>query len=301
VADRLRVGGHDVELVLITTQGDRTQDATHDAAVQPIGAAGPFGVFTKELQLALLDGRIDLAVHSLKDLPTDGVSGLTIAAVPERASPFDVIVSRRAEPLDALPQGAVVGTGSLRRRAQLLHCRPDLRMADIRGNVDTRLKKLRDGQFDALVLAEAGLSRLGLADRITQILPPEILLPAVGQGALGIETRDGDKAAIQAVASLDHAGSRTAVLTERALLAKLAGGCLAPIGGHCQNLSDGQLWLRACVLSPDGKNCLRAEKMAPADAWGKLANSVAADLLGQGAARLIEQARSANGGRSDAD
>jgi hydroxymethylbilane synthase len=295
VADRLRTLGHGVELVFVTTQGDKTQGATPDATVQPIGATGPFGAFTKELQVALLDGRIDLAVHSLKDLPTDFTEGLTIAAVPERASPFDVLVSRQSEPLDGLCDGAIVGTGSLRRRAQLLHYRPDLRMADIRGNVDTRLKKLRDGQFDALVLAEAGLSRLALADQISQVLPPDILLPAVGQGALGIEARTDDTATLAAIATLDHADSRTAVFTERALLARLAGGCLAPIGAYCQKLADGQFRLKACVHSPDGKTCLHADQSAAAEQWAELATSVAADLLAQGASLLIEQARSATG------
>jgi hydroxymethylbilane synthase len=294
VAEHLRSGGHEVEMVLITTQGDRTQGESPGAAFQPIGASGPFGAFTKELQLALLDGRIDLAVHSLKDLPTDFNEGLTVTAVPERASPFDVLLSRHSEPLDRLPDGALVGTGSLRRRAQLLHYRPDLRMADIRGNVDTRLTKLRDGRFDALILAEAGLSRLGLAEQITQVLPPDIMLPAVGQGALGIETRTDDMASRSAVAMLDHPDSRTAAFTERALLAKLAGGCLAPIGAYCQKLPDGQLRLSACVLSPDGSKCLHANRTAAPEAWAELASTIATDLLDQGAARLIEQARSAS-------
>lgn len=290
VADRLRAVGHDVELALITTHGDATQTSPGTTAERS-GAAGPFGLFTKELQVALTDGRIDLAVHSLKDLPTDVTPGLTIAAVPERASPFDVLISRQQKPLGELPPGAVVGTGSLRRRTQLLHLRPDLRVADVRGNVDSRLEKLADGQYDALVLAEAGLRRLGLETQITQVFSPDEMLPPAGQGALGIETRGDDVATVQAVSQLNHQSSHAAVLAERALLAALSGGCLAPIGAYGQILPDEHLLLTGCVLSPDGRTCLRAEATAAASQGPDLANTVAADLLDQGAARLIEQAR----------
>ncbi len=290
VAEHLRAGGHDVELVFITTHGDATQTSPGTAAKRG-GTVGPFGLFTKELQTALMDGRIDLAVHSLKDLPTDVTPGLTIAAVPERASPFDVLVSRQQLPLDKLPPGAVVGTGSLRRRAQLLHLRPDLRMADVRGNVDSRLRKLDEGQFDALVLAEAGLRRLGMADRISHVIPPDIMLPAAGQGALGIETRDDDVATRQAVALLDHPESRTVVFAERALLAALSGGCLAPIGTYCHALEAGRLRLSGCILSPDGQSRIRAEGIADVNQWEELASTVAANLFNQGAAHLIDQAR----------
>ena len=184
VAAELRQHGLSVELVNITTSGDEQQTA-----------AGPIagtGVFTKEIQRELLAGRIDLAVHSLKDLPTDTVPGLVLAAVPERAAVADVLVSDRFDSIESLPPGAVVGTGSLRRRAQLLHHRNDLEMRDIRGNVDTRLRKLREGHYEAIILAQAGLNRLDFTDRITQVLPLDMMLPAVGQGALGIECRDDD-------------------------------------------------------------------------------------------------------------
>ncbi len=180
VAAQLAASGVEVDLIPMTTRGDADRAS--------IGNIGSPGVFTKELQRALLDGQIDLAVHSLKDLPTDVVEGLVLAAVPARESPHDVLISRRG-PFDALPSGSVIGTGSLRRRAQLLHVRGDLQMRDVRGNVDTRLEKLAAGQYDALVLAEAGLKRLGMEGQITNIFQPEVLLPAVGQGALGIEAR----------------------------------------------------------------------------------------------------------------
>ncbi|MES1213328.1 MAG: hydroxymethylbilane synthase, partial [Singulisphaera sp.] len=185
VAARLRELGHDVETVLVSTRGDRDQS-------RPIGAMGGDGLFTKELQRSLLAGEVDMAVHSLKDLPTEPVAGLTIGAVPARGPIGDVLVSRGAPSFAALPQGALLGTGSQRRRAQLLHVRPDLVMKDVRGNVETRLRKLVSGEYDALVLAEAGLTRLGLAQEITERLPQTLILPAVGQGALGIECRADD-------------------------------------------------------------------------------------------------------------
>ena len=186
-------------------------------------------MFTKEIERELLAGRVDLAVHSLKDLPTEVAAGLCLAAVPQRAAVADALLSDKYPSLDQLPPGATVGTGSLRRRAQLLHVRPDLQIRDIRGNVDTRLRKLHGGQFDAIVLAEAGLERLGLAGQITQRLPPAIMLPAVGQGALALEVRSDDRRTRQLVQSLDHAASHAAVAAERAMLAALRGGCLAPV------------------------------------------------------------------------
>ena len=212
VATRLKELGFEVELTPISTTGDRRHEA--------IETIGREGIFTKEIQLALLDGRVDLAVHSLKDLPTVAAPGLCLAAVPERSPVADALVSARGEPLEELPNGAVIGTGSLRRRAQLLHHRRDLKMKDIRGNVDTRLQKLRQGGYDALVLAEAGLRRLNFADRITQILPLKIMLPAVGQGALGLETREED---IETAPDCRAAGS-SAHAFRRACRASLALG-----------------------------------------------------------------------------
>ncbi len=208
VAARLQACGHAVELVPITTHGDIVRG--------PLGEAGGVGLFTKELQHALLDGRIDLAVHSLKDLPTEHVPGLALAGVPPRESVCDALLSRNNLTLAELPNGAVVGTGSLRRRAQLLHLRPDLRFVDIRGNVDTRIRKLQAGEYDAIVLAEAGLNRLQLTAHITQVLSPPEMLPAVGQGALGIEARAGDQRTRSAVDALNDPATHAAVLAERA-------------------------------------------------------------------------------------
>ncbi|HEY4759296.1 MAG TPA: hydroxymethylbilane synthase, partial [Thermoguttaceae bacterium] len=221
VAGQLRAQSQEVELVPITTSGDRE--------LIPIQTIGGKGVFTKEIQRALLEDQIDLAVHSLKDLPTDTPPELILAAVPQRAPCGDVLVSPTWKTIDRLPAGSTVGTSSMRRRAQLLNYRPDLQMKDMRGNIDTRLRKLHQGDYHAIVLAEAGLTRLGLGSEITQQLPMSIMLPAVGQGALGLETRCEDSITRAAVAPLDHAPTHHAVLAERAMLAALHGGCLAPI------------------------------------------------------------------------
>ena len=234
-----------VELVPISTVGDRQQQG-------PIGSLGAQGVFTKEIQRALLANEIDLAVHSLKDLPTAPTPGLVLACVPERAAHGDVLVSRVSETFAGLPRGAVLGTGSQRRQAQLLHARPDLQVRDIRGNVDTRLSKLDDGQYDAIILAAAGLERLTLAERITQRLPTSLILPAVGQGALGLETRSDDAATRQIVGQLDHPATHASVLAERSLLAALRGGCLAPVGAWGRVVSENQLSLKVHVYQLHG-------------------------------------------------
>jgi hydroxymethylbilane synthase len=284
VAHQIVVCGGQAELVPISTEGDRVKE---DA----IGSFGSPGVFTKELQRALLEGRIDVAVHSLKDLPTDVVAGLTLAAVPLREDVSDVLVSREQLPLDGLRPQARVGTGSLRRRAQLRHVRPDLIVEDIRGNVDTRLRKLAEGQFDAIVLAAAGLRRLGRAAEITQFLPADIMLSAIGQGALGIETRADDDEAHAVLAALDDPTTHAAVIAERAMLARLRGGCLAPVGGWCRAGSEGDLVLTGAVLSVDGHTKLVREKTGtPSDAE-QLGQGVADLLLADGAAALIDQSR----------
>ena len=285
VADCLAALGHAVELVPVTTAGDVTTG--------PLREAGGQGFFTKELQRALLGGRIDLAVHSLKDLPTDAVPGLALAAVPERENPADVLVcapSIGASDLQSLPRDARVATGSTRRRAQLLHGRPDLVMCDVRGNVETRLRKLDEGQFDAIVLALAGLTRLGLADRATQILPPEVMLPAVGQGALGIETRADDDATLAMLAPLNEPNSRQCVLAERAMLAELRGGCLAPVGAWGR-IEAVQLRLDGVVLSVDGRQRLMASAVGASTDAEKIGKDVARELIDQGAAQLIAAAR----------
>lgn len=287
VAAQLQERGVEVELVPLTTKGD-TQSR------DPIGNLGSPGVFTKELQRALLEDRIDLAVHSLKDLPTEIVDGLCLTAVPERESPHDALISREGLTFDALPSGAAIGTGSLRRRAQLLHTRGDLRMCHIRGNVDTRLEKLRGGQFDALILAEAGLKRLGLASHITQILSDSWMLPAVGQGALGIECRTADVATREALAVLDHPPTHLAVLAERSLLAALSGGCLAPIGAWARMNAEGDLQLDAVVLSSDGSRRIAGTASAPSDNPERLGIELAETLIAQGASELIADARIAD-------
>lgn len=283
VAQQLRALGHEVELVEIRTQGDEQGTA-------PVASLGSVGVFTKEIQSALLDERVDLAVHSLKDLPTDVIENLSLAAVPVRENCGDALISRGDVALADLPAGARIGTSSLRRRSQLLHQRPDLELCDIRGNVDTRLRKLTDGQFDAIVLAEAGLKRLGLSDRVTEVLTKTWMLPAVGQGALGLETRTDDRATRAAVAELNDEATHAAVLAERAMLLSLAGGCLAPIGAWGR-IEDVRLRLTAAVLSRDGSRRIEADASDDLSAAEALGQRVAGELLDRGAADLIAESR----------
>jgi hydroxymethylbilane synthase len=283
VAAELRALGHSIDLIEVKTQGDAQQ-------VGPIAALGAQGVFTKELQAALLDGVVDLAVHSLKDLPTAVVPGLALVATPPRAPVGDALVSHVASSIDALPHGARVGTGSSRRRAQLLHLRPDLVVGDLRGNVDTRLRKLDDGEHDAILLAQAGLDRLGLAHRITQAIAPGVLMPAPGQGALGIECRAGDARTCAALAPLDDLATRVAVTAERAALARLEGGCLASLGAWAR-IERGSLRLNVCVLSEDGVHRLDGDHSAPwplsVDAALALGERVADDLRADGAIAVL--------------
>lgn len=284
VAGQLTAMGVEVELVPISTRGDREQSG-------PIAAIPGEGVFTKELQRSLLAGDIDLAVHSLKDLPTAPVEGLVLAAVPERSFTGDVLVSRGGVKFADLPAGATIGTGSLRRRAQLWHARPDLKMADVRGNVDTRLRKVAAGEYDALVLAEAGLDRLNLREHITEVLPKSLILPAVGQGALGIETRANDEPTRTALAPLDHHATHHAVLAERAMLATLRGGCLAPVGAWARIEADSQLHLDGVVLSGDGSQKLSASIIGDPATAHSLGEHVAQNLIAQGATNLIQACR----------
>jgi len=284
VAAKLTGLGHTVELVPISTTGDRqTQEA--------ISSLGATGLFTKELQRALLDRQVDLAVHSLKDLPTEPVPGLMLAAVPPRADVADAFLSRTGAPFAELPQEAVVGTGSPRRRSQLLYLRPDLHMADLRGNVDTRLAKLAAGDYDAIILAQAGLTRLGRASEITEILPIESVLPAVGQGALGLECREDNAPLLSALAFLDDADSHAAVLAERALLHTLRGGCLAPIGALARVNQPGRLTMNAAVLSLDGQQRIALTAEADISSAANLGQTLAESLLAAGADRLIAQLR----------
>jgi hydroxymethylbilane synthase len=273
---RLREAGRETRIEIIKTTGDTISDVA-------LAQVGSKGIFTKEIEEALLDGAIDLAVHSLKDLPTELPAGLALAAVPEREDPRDALVGFR---LADLPRGARVGTSSLRRSAQLRGLRPDLDIRDIRGNVDTRLRKLDAGDFDATLLACAGLRRLGLDHRITEALEPAVMAPAVGQGALAIETRAGDRETIEAVGRLEHAETRSAVEAERALLEALGGGCQVPLGAHARVI-DGDIRLMAAVVAPDGSKVIRAERSGPAADPIALGRRTAETLLEGGAAELI--------------
>lgn len=284
VASQLGDRGVAVKIVEITTSGDVQQQG-------PVMAIGAQGVFTKEIQAALLAGDVDIAVHSLKDLPTQQVAGLALAAVPERANPADALVARDAASLEALPHGARIGTGSLRRRAQLLAVRPDLEVRPIRGNVDTRLRKLDAGEFDAIVIAAAGLTRLGWEGRITDRLEPPRMLPAPGQGALGIECRTDDAEAFDVLAPLDNYVARTSVMSERALLAELHGGCSAPVAAWGRVIGE-TLLLDGLVADLEGRTVLRAHGEATDDETpAALGRRVANDLLQQGAAELVAAAR----------
>ncbi len=282
VAAELEKLGNSIELVWIVTQGDVT--------AQPLGTVGGQGLFTKEIQRALLDGEIDLAVHSLKDLPTQPIDGLALSAVPQREVVGDCLIAPLGTTIENLPLGARIGTGSLRRAAQLRAWRADLEILDIRGNVETRIKKLDDGIYEAIILAEAGLHRLGYLDRVAQKIPIHRLLPAVGQGALGLETRADDQTTITALAALNHLASQLAVTAERSLLAHLRGGCLAPVAAWCR-MEDDKLRLEAKVLSLDGQTQLQVDRRfdpEQAEEQGRLA---AEELIAAGAQQLIESAR----------
>jgi hydroxymethylbilane synthase len=274
--------GVEAELVIVRTSGDRDAQSS-------LRVIGGKGVFTKELEDALVDGRIDLAVHSMKDMPTTVPLGLEIAAICERDDVRDALLSRGGSTLDQLQAGARIGTSSLRRQAQLRHCRGDLEMVDMRGNVDTRLGKLARGDYDAIVLAKAGLDRLGRAEDITEIIAPEICLPAAGQGAIGIEMRGGEPELAGAVRKLNHAPSQLAVEAERAVLASLESGCQVPIGVWCR-MESGYLRIDACVLSPDGGEAVRETRTGSTENATALGRSVGAALLERGAGRLLRLA-----------
>ena len=248
----LRECGHEVELEIIKTTGDKITDVA-------LAKVGTKGMFTKEIEEALAEGRIDLAVHSLKDLPTELSQGFEIAAVTTRENPRDVFCSRKYETIEDLPRAARVGTSSLRRQAQLKSVRPDLDIHPLRGNVDTRLRKLEAGEYDAIILAAAGLNRLGKTQLVKQVIPAEVMCPAAGQGALGIEIRAGDSVTRQHLTFLDDAAARATTSCERALLNKLGGGCQVPIGAFAE-VRDGRLHLEAIVADPDGSKVLRESR-----------------------------------------
>jgi hydroxymethylbilane synthase len=281
VSAELTARGHQCRIEIIKTTGDKITDV-------PLAKVGTKGLFTKEIEEALLDGRAHLAVHSLKDLPTELPEGLVLAAVPEREDPRDAVVGRR---LADLPPGAKVGTSSLRRAAQLRKLRPDLAIESVRGNLDTRLRKLDEGQYDAILLAAAGLKRLGWGNRIAEILPAVVMCPAVGQGALAIETQ-ASGAGFDAVKSLDHAATHAAVMAERAVLGALGGGCQVPIGAYA-TVADGWLKLLGVVASPDGGEVIRGESEGPVSEAESLGRALGADLLERGARRILEAVYSA--------
>jgi hydroxymethylbilane synthase len=258
-----------LEVVVIRTTGDRVTD-------RPLAELGGKGLFCKEIEAALLERRIDVAVHSVKDLPTWLPEGLVLGAVPERADPRDVLIARKPATIAELPQGAVIGTASVRRKALLLAHRPDLRVVNFRGNVETRLRKLAAGEVDATLLALAGLRRLGIED-VGIVLSPEEMLPAVGQGALGIECRANDAGSLALLAAIDHPASAACVRAERALLAALDGSCHTPIAGHAA-IAAGLLHLRALIARPDGSECLRSERVGPAEAGAALGQEVGLEL-----------------------
>jgi hydroxymethylbilane synthase len=268
-----------VEIVGMTTRGDKILDA-------PLAKVGGKGLFVKELEQGMLEGTADIAVHSMKDVPVGFPDGLHLAAILERENPHDAFVSNRFAGLDDLPQGACVGTSSLRRQCQLAARRPDLRIEPLRGNVNTRLAKLDDGAYDAIILAAAGLIRLGFGERIRATLPPEQSLPAIGQGAIGIECRSDDARVNALIAPLHHASTAERVLAERAMNKRLDGGCQVPIAGHAIH-QGGQLYLRGLVGTPDGLRILRAEESAAPDQAEAMGTRVAEALLAQGADEIL--------------
>ncbi len=272
----------DTEIILIKTAGDKFTQAS-------VSQMGLKGVFIKELEDALLDGHVDLAVHSMKDVPTEIPRGLEFPAITKRDDPRDCLVSRDGQKLAELPACARVGTSSLRRQAQLRHLRSQLDLRDLRGNVDTRLAKLEDGMYDAVVLAKAGLERLGLAGRITEVLGYDVMLPAVGQGALGIEARAEDEKLLQALAALDDAETRAAVTAERALLAEMQGGCQIPLGA-CGRIENGELVLDACVLSVDGGDYLRQRAAGSPQSAERLGRELGRKMIAAGADRILRLA-----------
>ncbi len=282
VASALSSLGCTVEIVPITTTGD--------VSTRPLGEVGGQGLFTKEIQRALLEDRCDLAVHSLKDLPTEPVPGLLLAAVPPREEVGDALLSREGKSLMELRKGAVIGTGSIRRAAQLRALRPDLCIQDIRGNLDTRIKKLDDGNYDAIILAVAGLKRLGWDQRITEVIPSEWMLPAIGQAALGLEIRADDRSTFAMVEPLNDMASHAAVAAERSMLRELRGGCLAPVAGLA-TVADSRVELAGAVISQDGTERLDVRLQGSLTDPCELGKTVARLLLRKGAARLIESSR----------
>jgi hydroxymethylbilane synthase len=270
-----------VEILGMSTQGDKILDT-------PLAKIGGKGLFVKELEQRMLEDGADIAVHSMKDVPVELPDGLHLAVIMQREDPRDAFVSNRFEDFAALPDGARVGTSSLRRQCQLADRRPDLQVIPLRGNVNTRLRKLDDGDYDAIILASAGLIRLGFGERIRAFIAPEDSLPAIGQGAIGIECRTDDERVHTLLAPLHHADTATCVAAERAMNQRLEGGCQVPIGGHAILRDDG-LWLRGLVGTVDGSEVVRAEINGPAAEAAQLGVTLAEELLEHGAARILRE------------
>lgn len=271
---------HEAELVKIKTTGDKITDV-------PLAQVGGKGLFVKEIETALLEGRIDLAVHSMKDMPAEIPPGLCIGSVPERENPLDVLISRNGHSFEDLPNGARLGSSSLRRGAQVRHIRPDITVHPLRGNLDTRIRKLETEGLDAIIVAAAGVKRLGLKAHITEYLPEAIMLPAIGQGALAIETRKDDDSTLRLIASLDHRETRVAVKSERAFLARLEGGCQVPIAARAKIIGDA-LEITGLVAEVDGSVLLRETITGPIDQHEKLGVELANRLLNQGGREILE-------------
>ena len=280
VADALRARGAEIEMVIIRTSGDRLADVA-------LADFGGKALFVREIAEALLDGRVDAGVHSLKDMPAVLPGGLSLPAYPPREDPRDVLLTRSGGGLDELPRRARVATSSLRRRALLLARRPDLRIEPIRGNVDTRLRKLEEGLCDALVMARAGLERLGLKPEHAHALPVEEFLPAVGQGILGVEARTSDSEVLEILRSVDHAGTRLQALAERAFLGRLGAGCHTPVAGHAR-LDGDAISIAGVVASPDGVTVLAGEVSGPGSQAEALGERLADDLIARGARALLD-------------
>ena len=289
VAEQIRrlPGAPPVELVRIRTEGDRITD-------KPLSEVLGKAFFTKEIEQALLDGTVDLAVHSLKDLATEMPPGLSLGAVLKREDPRDVLIARSGQSLDGLPTGASIGTSSLRRRALIGRWHPELKLVDLRGNVPTRIEKLEAGDFDAIVLAAAGVKRLGLETRISAYLPTEHVLPAVAQGAIAIQFREGDQATLDWIRPLDDPASHRAVIAERALLRRLEGGCQIPVGALATIRGD-QLRLSAIVCSLDGRRSVEGVRVGALDRGDDLGRSLAEELLELGAAEILAESRGTEG------
>jgi len=275
------LAGVEAEIVIIKTSGDKIQQA-------PLSQIGGKGIFIKELEDALLDESIDLAVHSVKDIPTEVPRGLSFPAVCRRDDIRDCLISPTGSTLENLRQGARVGTSSLRRRAQLLRLRTDLDIRELRGNVDTRLRKVGDGEYDAIVLAKAGLDRLGLSQRISETFAPELFMPAVGQGAIAVEARLNDNETGDLLSKLDDPETRAAIITERALLGALQGGCQVPIGAWAR-IERGEMVLEACVTSVDGQQHVRQRLTGPPDQGVQLGEQMARLLMETGAQTILEE------------